>query len=230
MLPSHGRSRGFESLIAHHSTVLRPELLLLRHGETEWNRQGRFQGAEDSSLTENGRGQALLMGRLLQSLGVGPSSHTALTSPQGRARETAWIALSPLGLVAREDGRLAEIGMGEWTGLHRDEINQRWPGPASEALFDFYARCPGGESLGKVALRASALLDEVGKPTVIVTHGITLRILCALALGLPISAGGTFVMRQGCVIRIAQGRMDTFPPLVGLPASASPANSPKPGG
>ncbi|WP_210527762.1 histidine phosphatase family protein [Rubellimicrobium arenae] len=208
-----------------------PELLLLRHGETEWNLQGRFQGALDSTLTARGRAQAEAMGGVLRSLGAGPLTHAALTSPQGRARETARITLEPLGLVARDDPRLVEIGMGLWTGLCRQDIEDRWPGPAAEPLFDFYARCPGGETLAEVGHRARAVLAELSGPTIIVTHGMTLRVLCALALGRPLEEGGAFAMRQGSLVRVAGGRMEIIAPEpMGLPALATRGNPSATGG
>lgn len=189
-----------------------PELLILRHGETEWNREGRFQGALDSALTGRGRAQAEALGRLLASLGVAPRSHGAITSPQGRARETARIALGPLGFEAAEDLRLAEIGMGIWSGLCHGEVASRWPGPEGEPILDFYARCPEGEGLASVAARAGAALSELDRPTVIVTHGITLRVLCALALGGDLSEAGRVVVPQGSVARVAGGRLDIVSP------------------
>ncbi|TNC73801.1 histidine phosphatase family protein [Rubellimicrobium roseum] len=202
---------------------------MLRHGETEWNRQGRFQGLLDSDLTDRGRAQAVAMGAMLRSLGVSGASHAARTSPQGRARVTAQLALAGTGLSAQDDPRLVEIGMGDWTGLCRLEIDARWPGPAGEALFDFYARCPGGETLEAVAARAASVLADLDRPTVIVTHGITLRMLCALALGRPPAEGGLLLMRQGTVLRIAGGELSVMDPS-GLPASVLNGNSRGPGG
>ncbi|TNC50776.1 histidine phosphatase family protein [Rubellimicrobium rubrum] len=210
---------------------IRPELLLLRHGETEWNRQGRFQGAADSDLTSVGRVQAQAMGHLLKTLSVSALSHGARTSPQGRASATAQIALEPLGLTPRTDPRLVEIGMGDWTGLSRPEIDERWPGPQHESLFGFYARCPRGESLTEVAQRAQGVLDDQTGPLVIVTHGVTLRILCALALKRPLSFGGDLALRQGCVVRIAGDRLEILTPAAfALPADPTPDNTSPRGG
>ena len=208
MLPSHGRSRGFESLIAHHPPHPH-DLLLLRHGETAWNAEGRAQGDRlDSPLTGRGRAQATAMGGLLAGLGVGPGTHAALASPLGRARETAALALGPLGLRARPDARLREIGVGAWAGLTWAEIAARWPGVPGEALFDFYERCEGGEGIAAVAARAGAVLVDLRGPAVLVTHGITLRVLAALALGLAPEAGGEGPhLPQGTVLRLRAGRL-----------------------
>lgn len=192
-----------------------PELLLLRHAETEWNREGRFQGALDSPLTEQGREQAAALGAVLSGLGVTPGTHAALTSPQGRARATARIALGPLGVPVGEDERLAEIGMGAWTGLRRAEIDARWPGPDAEPILDFYARCPDGEAVAAVASRAGAVLAGLDRPTIIVTHGITLRVLCALALGRDLTEAGAITIPQGSLARVAGHRFEVVSPQAG---------------
>ncbi|WP_377109843.1 histidine phosphatase family protein [Rubellimicrobium aerolatum] len=202
-----------------------PEILLARHGETEWNREGRFQGARDSDLTERGRAQALAMGEALRSWGVDARSHGAWTSPQGRARDTARLMLDSLGVAAEEEPDLVEIGMGAWTGLLRTEVEVRWPGPAGESLLEFYARCPGGEPLAEVATRAARVLARVRRPTVLVTHGITLRVLCSLALGRPLTEAGGYPLRQGDLVRIAKGRMEIVPGgAARLPGPAPAAN------
>lgn len=201
-----------------------PELLVLRHGETEWNRAGRFQGASDSALTERGRAQALALGRLLGMRGVSPRTHDALTSPQGRARETARIALGPLGFAPADDPRLAEIRIGAWTGLDRAEIAARWPGPPDEPVLAFYRRCPGGETLEEVAARVGGVLAGAARPLVIVTHGITLRVLCALALGGSVEDAEAVRVPQGCLARVAEGRLQVLGPE-GLPPRAA-AGSP----
>lgn len=213
-----------------------PDLILLRHGETEWNRAGRFQGHRDSPLTSLGRAQAAAMGQLLAGLGIGTRTHRARTSPQPRALETARLALGPLGIRAEPDPRLMEIGMGRWTGLCRSEIDARWPPPpGGEGLLDFYARCEGGETLDAVAERAAALLRSLSGPTILVTHGVTLRLLCAAALGQGRREAGSYPFRQGQVVRIAGGRMTLLEPEAEIPSgqplpAASPESRPPQGG
>jgi broad specificity phosphatase PhoE len=199
--------------LPEHLSCRVPDLLLLRHGETEWNRAGRFQGSHDSPLTPRGREQAVAMGRLLVRLGVSARAYRARTSPQPRAAESAVLALRSLGIAAVPDPRLAEIGMGRWTGLHRSEIDACWPPPpGGEGLLDFYARCEGGEPLAFVAERAAAVLRSLSGPTILVTHGVTLRLLCAVALGHGWAEAGAYPLRQGQVVRIAGGRMDLLEP------------------
>ena len=191
-------------------TIHPHELLLLRHGESLWNRERRMQGGLDSPLTERGEAEARAVGGLLGGLGVAPWSHRALASPQGRARATARLALGPLGLEARPDARLAEIGIGLWAGLTVAAIAARWPGPPGEPLLAFYARCPGGEGLEALASRAGALLRELRGPAVLVSHGITLRVISALALGLPPAAAEGLEVPQGALARLRGGRREVL--------------------
>ena len=94
-----------------------PALLILRHGETEWNRAGRMQGALDSPLTETGRAQARRQGVILRAFGI--EGWRWVASPQGRAAQTAAIAAQGLDLEIATDDRLKEIGIGDWTGATR---------------------------------------------------------------------------------------------------------------
>src|SRR5579872_108996 len=94
------------------------DILLLRHGETEWNREGRYQGALDSPLTARGREQAAEIGALLAAyLGNPPPALSFHTSPQGRAADTAAIVARVAGLEpARPEPLLREVSLGSWDG------------------------------------------------------------------------------------------------------------------
>jgi glucosyl-3-phosphoglycerate phosphatase len=186
-----------------------PDLLILRHGETEWNLAGRFHGELDSPLSARGRAQAVSVGGLLRDLGVTAATHDLWSSPQGRAVETARLALGPLAMTPRLDARLAEIRVGDWTGLHRDEIRRRWPGPEGEDLLAFYGRAPAGEPVADLWERAVAVLREIrriGRPAVVVTHGITSRALRAAALGWDAARMGELQGGQGVIHLIRGGR------------------------
>jgi broad specificity phosphatase PhoE len=104
-------------------------ILLVRHGDTEWNLARRYQGWSDSPLTEQGVAQAEAIGRLLSSL---PEARSAelVASPIGRARRTAEIIRHCLGRgePLRFDDRLREISLGSWDGLDRDQIAALAPG------------------------------------------------------------------------------------------------------
>jgi glucosyl-3-phosphoglycerate phosphatase len=193
-----------------------PEILVLRHGETEWNREGRMQGGCDSPLTPLGQAQSMAMGRLLARQGVTSLTHDVLSSPQGRAVATAEIIHAQLGRTVavqspvRIEPRLREIAMGQWSGLTRAEITLRWPGAADESLLDFYARAPGAERFEALWTRAASVLADLTRPTVIITHGMTSRFLRTAAMGLDMSALATLPGGQGCVHRICGGLHDTL--------------------
>ncbi|KFI25528.1 phosphoglycerate mutase [Haematobacter missouriensis] len=196
------------------------ELLILRHGETFWNRERRMQGWQDSALTPAGEAQARAICRLLQANQVDWRGWRFLSSPLGRALKTADIALGALGAVELEPD-LREIGMGAWEGLTIDEIALRWP--ASATVSDplaWYAAAPGGEPLAHLRARAEAVLARLEGPAVLVTHGFFSRYLRGAALGLAEAELSALEDRQGVVWRIREGRMET------LDACPMPADAP----
>ena len=182
-----------------------PELLILRHGETEWNRQGRMQGSLDSPLTETGRLQARQQNAVLQAFGVeGFGWHV---SPLGRAMQTAEIAGQGLTNSFSADDRLREIEMGDWTGRLRQEIEEIAPqhfAPNAPPL-GWYGYAPGGETLQMLEARVAAFLGTLTAPAVVVTHGITSRVMRCLALGLPVEAFAHLEGGQGIAYRVAHG-------------------------
>lgn len=181
-----------------------PDLFILRHGETEWNLAGRMQGHLDSALTELGREQARRQGRLLSQ--VVTEACEWFSSPQGRAFNTARIA-APHGQHIEQDMRLKEIGMGDWTGLTRLEIGKERPDLFEEgvAALSYYGQGPGSESINSVAERARDFLSSLSAPAVIVTHGITSRVLRCVALDLEPSCFAELNGGQGIVYSIRNG-------------------------
>lgn len=184
-----------------------PPLLVLRHGETEWNRVGRMQGHLDSPLTRTGRAQALRQRDILRDLGLS-ADWRWLSSPQERALATARIASEGLDVEIAIDDRLAEINVGDWTGASREDIRAARPDLFEKTDLGWYDHAPGGEGLLGLASRCAALLRDLDGPTVIVTHGITSRVIRCLATGRPygdfVDIGGG----QGVIYRIRDGRMD----------------------
>jgi probable phosphoglycerate mutase len=165
------------------------DVLILRHGETAWNREARQQGSLDSPLTSLGRVQAARQGAILRTLGRdgGP----VLCSPLGRARATAALA----GLRARPEPRLREIGMGGWEGRTLAEIN---PPPGVTWKFE----APGGEGLPAFVARLDAVLAEMPGGAVLITHGVVAIALRARLLGLPVAAWDDLTDPQGVVFRV----------------------------
>ncbi len=180
-----------------------PDLLVLRHGETEWNRVGRLQGDLDSDLTEAGRAQALRQGEILSQLGA--ADWDWYVSPKGRAMTTATLAGAPAGKLV-SDPRLREIGTGDWTGRLRSELAEEHPQLFSRGSLGWYDHAPGGEGISAFGDRVEDFLRSLRAPAVIVTHGITSRVLRCLAMGRPASAFGEVEGGQGVVYRISNGQ------------------------
>lgn len=197
----------------HRSPSGQADLIVIRHGETEWNRAGRMQGALDSPLTDRGRDQAIAIGALLGELGVTRNSHVFFTSPQTRAAETARLALSPLELTATPDPLLREIEVGDWTGLTREEIEARWPSPDPEETFlNFYLRAPGGEGFGALWDRVGAFLSRIERPAILFTHGVTSRFLRTRAMGYSPERLDELPGGQGVLHRLRRGHHETLRP------------------
>ncbi|MGL4289774.1 MAG: histidine phosphatase family protein [Phreatobacter sp.] len=185
-------------------------IYLLRHGETLWNANGRFQGALDSPLTGRGRQQAALLGRLLASeTGERQQPLQASVSPLGRAQATAAIVAEHVPLRPVADPRLSEVSLGAWDGLSHHEIDAEYPGALAGAdAFDWYFRAPGGETVDRVRDRVASWLDDMAKVDIVaISHGLTGRILRGVYLGLtqramlelPVPQDGLFVLDGGTV-------------------------------
>jgi len=190
-----------------------PDILVIRHGETEWNRAGRLQGRVDSALTELGRAQAVAMGRVLADLGVTQDSHAILGSPQGRSMATAELALATLGLSVVADHRLAEVDIGTWSGLTMAEIAASGYAMLPEETYtDFCCRAPGGEGFDALWGRAGALLADLTRPTVLFTHGLTSRVVRTIALGYGPEQLEEVPGGQGVIFEISAGVHKTHAP------------------
>ena len=163
-----------------------PRIVLWRHGRTEWNATGRFQGQLDPPLDEVGRNQAILAAPYLVAAGLSREGTVVVSSDLSRAAETAATLTALLGVPLRLDDRLREHGMGVWEGLTRDEVGERYP----EQLADWMAGRPvrgrGGEQPDAVADRAVAALADLpsARIAVVVTHGGTAGRLVERLLGI----------------------------------------------
>ena len=189
-------------------------ILLVRHGETEWNRERRHQGHFDSPLTARGIAQAHAIGRCLASL---PEAVAApiIASPQGRARHTAEIIRTELGgtQALRLDARLREHSVGAWDGLTYDEIAARAPGIFDgDGRHQWYFRGPGSESHAAVAKRVGQWLEGQGEaqPVIVVAHGLVSRVLRGLYAGLPPAEALTLPVAQDRMFCLAGGRIETI--------------------
>ena len=187
-----------------------PTLYILRHGETEWNAAGRFQGALNSPLTERGRRQAKRQGEILS--GIDLADVDIRVSPQGRAFQTAAIALADKVAHLRTDDRLRELEVGAWSGLYSNDLvatGETGPdtpdGPLARLEF-----APGGEGYTALRVRCAAFLQDLTGPTLCVTHGVTSRMLRAIALGQSSAGIGDLPGGQGVVHVVEQGAHKTL--------------------
>jgi broad specificity phosphatase PhoE len=143
-------------------------IYLMRHGETVWNRERRFQGRLDSPLTELGLAQARRMGETLAPLVADRDVLEIVASPLGRARATATAVADVLGIAPgriASDARLTEIDVGIWSGLTFSAIAERWPGSITEAnRRDWFFRSPDGETYEAIAARVRSFLDDAVAP------------------------------------------------------------------
>jgi probable phosphoglycerate mutase len=152
-----------------------PRLVLWRHGRTEWNATGRFQGQLDPPLDEEGRKQARLAAPHLAAARLSRQETVVVSSDLSRAAETATTLTDLLGVPLRLDARLREHGMGCWEGLTRDEVAERYPEQFADWMAGRHVRGRGGEDPADVAERALAALVDLppARTAVVVTHGGT---------------------------------------------------------
>jgi broad specificity phosphatase PhoE len=185
-------------------------ILLVRHGETEWNLSRRIQGWGDSPLTARGVAQAEAIGRHLARL-PGAANVPIVASPLGRARRTAELIQAARGDLSPIvfDERLKEISIGSWDGLDRDEIETASPGIFARYGQEWYFRTPDGETYDEFAGRLGRWLAEIGDRTLIaVAHGIVTRVLRGLYAGLPRPVALSLPVPQGVIWRLAGGKID----------------------
>ena len=190
-----------------------PDLLIIRHGETEWNFQGRMQGALNSDLTPHGHAQAREVNVLLADAGLTPD-HRAWCSPQGRARQTAELALAGHFDTWQTDARLSEVSVGQYEGLlFEDALAEHHQTRPQDGPFDWHFHAPGGDNWHDFQGRIAAWLSELQAPAVVVTHGITSRVMRAIALGLGRQGVQDLPGGQGIIHRIRDGKADILAPL-----------------
>ncbi len=186
--------------------MIYPELYVLRHGETEWNAESRFQGALNSPLTAKGRGQAQRQFEILDELDL--TGFHCLSSPQGRAVQTAGLAVAPHVAFIRTDDRLREIEVGDWSGMSRKNLLREANMDEAEGPdgnLTLYERAPNGEGFDRLEARCRAFLADLDQPSVLVTHGITSRMLRAIVLQLGQDGLGALPGGQGNVFHLKDG-------------------------
>lgn len=151
-------------------------IVLARHGETEWNRLGRWQGHADPPLNEAGRLQAVALAETLAGDGV----VAVYSSDLSRASETARAVGARLGVEVVEDAALREIDVGSWSGLTRAEVQERFPEGFARWLDGEIGH--DGETREQLTARVVAAVERIAsdhrdETVVVVTHGGAIRAL-----------------------------------------------------
>jgi broad specificity phosphatase PhoE len=182
-------------------------LVLVRHGETDWNREGRWQGHADRGLNDRGRAQARAAADRLARDPV----DAVITSDLRRARETADVVAGRLGLSPTVDPRLREVDVGEWSGLTRAEVRTRHPEPYRAWLEGVNAGYPGGETFAQLEQRAAEAMRDLcerppGDTVVVVSHGGSIRAMVATALGIGPSGRRLLGTGPNCSLTVVESR------------------------
>ena len=184
-------------------------ILLLRHGETQWNVERRFQGQKDSPLTARGRRQAAVMASLVADLVRRDGGDWRLVaSPLGRTHDTAAVIAQATGLAIETDPRLMEINCGAWEGLTWTEVSAGREESSRHWIFD----APGGETHDDVAARIEAFIadlpPEPERRVVVVSHGAAGRVMRGGYIGLSREAMLDLEVPQDAVFRLQNGQID----------------------
>ncbi|MFJ7736496.1 histidine phosphatase family protein [Lysinibacillus sp. NPDC097287] len=158
-------------------------IYLLRHGETVFNTQGRYQGELDSPLTEVGIDQVRQNADMLKSILGNPNEWKVVSSPLGRALQSTKIICETICYDYRKvetDHRLSEVAVGEWAGLTTKEIEHSWPNLVKDTnAFSWFFNAPKGDSYDKVVSRLTDWLESIkhDQKVIAISHGLTGRVL-----------------------------------------------------
>ena len=170
-------------------------LLIVRHGETEWNAEGRIQGHTDIGLSENGAQQARSLGQRLADRQI----DVAYSSDLKRTSETARLALGHRNVVLNETPRLREYHKGIFEGMTLTEIQTQFPDEYPKYLEKDLSYAPdGGETTRDVSTRMASIFQEIkakhlDETVLVVSHGGALRAAMVSLLGMPLEGNWSFV-------------------------------------
>jgi len=187
-------------------------VILIRHGQTAWNKVERIRGQADIPLNEVGLAQAEATAlRVLDQW----RPEAVYCSPLQRAVQTAQPIVHRLGQQVRPMAGFVDMNFGQWQGLSPQEVEQRWPDSAHAWLeAPHTVAFPGGETLDKVKLRSMAALYEVierhpGSEIVVVAHTVVNRVLLCAVLGLD-NSNYWRIGQDTCAINVFTWRAGTF--------------------
>lgn len=176
-------------------------ILLVRHGETAWNRSKIFRGTYDIPLNDTGKAQAKLLTKIFRERKIA----AAYTSPLSRAYQTAQISLSEHNIAPVIEERLTDINYGDWTGKEDGEVAKQWPKEHNTwSTEPQKARIPEGEMLKTVFDRAFDAMEEIatrheGQTIAIFAHRVVNKLLVLGALGLDLSRF-KFIIQDNCCV------------------------------
>ncbi|MCL5069486.1 MAG: alpha-ribazole phosphatase [Actinobacteria bacterium] len=178
------------------------KLFLIRHGQTEWNSQGRYQGAQDTILTETGIKQAKLAKKYLSRVNF----TNFYSSPMKRALQTANIITEGLNIKINIRESLKELNFGKWEGMTFEDINTSYKRDYQNWLSDPYNNSPpGGESFKVLLERAGNEINKIvdenaeGSNVGVVTHGGVIIALLINWLQIPSQCWRSLIQRQGAI-------------------------------
>jgi broad specificity phosphatase PhoE len=195
-----------------------PTVYYIRHGETQWNAEGRLQGVQDIPLNDLGRKQAACAGGILADLFArdvrSEASLSFVASPLGRARSTMELVRGTLRLPPGDyavDDRLREIAYGQWEGSTLSQMQAADPDVFAARESDKWTvPPPGGESYAAVQARMTEWYRELTADTVAVAHGGTARALM-VALGIETSdSAANLTIEQGAVYVFSDGGLAKY--------------------
>lgn len=184
-----------------------------RHGQTDWNVEGRIQGQMDIDINDHGRTQADRNGDCLKTQIGAANQFDFVASPLRRTLETMQRIRSRMGLAAdgyRVDPRLMEVNFGDWQGFTLAEIDDKQPGinaRRAAGKWDFLPPGKTAESYEMLSQRMRSWLSDVSRPTVCVTHGGNMRTLFQILGGLDGNQAAKLEIRQDRLLRLENGEL-----------------------
>lgn len=180
-------------------------VFFVRHGATVLSAEDRFAGSSDVALSDEGRRQA---GGLAARL-AGESLNAVYTSPMQRTVETASIVAAPHDLPPQAEDGLREIDHGHWEGMHRSEVEARFPEEYAAWEQDPFTFAPrGGESGLHVLARSLPVIREIvvrhaGETVLVISHKATIRLLISTLLGFDARGYRDRLDQHPCCLNIA---------------------------
>lgn len=191
-----------------------PLVYFLRHGETDWNAEGRLQGQADTDINALGREQADRNGGKLAGLLGRAEGFDFVASPMRRTRETMERVRTAMGLDPmdyRTDARLVEVHFGDWQGSTYAEVEALAPGSTKARRrnkWNFQPPGAAGESYEMLRRRVLPWLESLANPTVCVTHGGIVRVLFRTIAALPEREAANLHVPQDRVLRLRDDRLE----------------------